>query len=117
MKTHTRKTISNHIFFVILITYKDLWKIISNLQEIDTEQSIKNLKHIENELCPISVLLSNEIMNLGKGKSLAECLKNEFRMGRYQFRDYNFVEGVTALLKDNGRKPVWKPAKLERLFS
>ena len=85
--------------------------ILSNLAEIDSEESRRTLSLLD-EVCPISVILSNEIFNAGAGLTLAECLKNEFRMGRVQFRDYNFIEGVTALLLDKGRKPIWKPAVL-----
>ena len=85
--------------------------ILSNLAEIDSEESRRTISLLD-EVCPISVILSNEIFNAGAGLTLAECLKNEFRMGRVQFRDYNFIEGVTALLLDKGRKPIWKPAVL-----
>ena len=85
--------------------------IVQNLSKLDSAESAEALKQLS-QVCPLSVLLSNEIFNLGQRETYANCLRNEFRMNRIQFRDQNFAEGVRALLLDKGRQPQWKPATL-----
>ena len=85
---------------------------MTNLRELDTAESRATLT-VMDQASPTGIILTNEILNLGaKSLNFAECLKNEFRAGRVQFRNYNFIEGVKALLVDKGRPPIWKPAKL-----
>jgi len=90
---------------------RDFSTIVQNLSKLNSAESAEALAQLE-QVCPLSVLLSNEIFNLGQGETYANCLRNEFRMNRVQFRDHNFGEGVRALLVDKGRKPHWNPATL-----
>ena len=46
----------------------------------------------------MGVAVTNKNLELAEGKSLADVFKQEFRAMRYQQRDYNFIEGVRALL-------------------
>lgn len=52
----------------------------------------------------------------GAGKSLAECLRMEFRMVHHcATGKSDFVEGVRALLIDKTGKPKWDPPSIEQV--
>ncbi|KYM97561.1 3-hydroxyisobutyryl-CoA hydrolase, mitochondrial, partial [Cyphomyrmex costatus] len=65
------------------------------------------------KMFPTSLKITKKTIDEGKGKSLADCLKIEFRLTCTALtRDGDFYEGVRALLIDKDRKPVWKPTFL-----
>ena len=51
-----------------------LTDIIRNLQGLALEEAQHILQTLDSH-CSMSVLLTNEVMNVGKEKTLAECLK------------------------------------------
>ena len=48
--------------------------IIRNLQGLALEEAQHILRILDSH-CSMSVLLTNEVINVGKGKTLAQCLK------------------------------------------
>lgn len=55
-------------------------------------------------------------MREGAGKSLAECLRMEFRMvHQCVLGKSDFVEGVRALLIDKTGKPKWDPPSIQQV--
>lgn len=57
-------------------------------------------------------------MHEGKGATLAECLKMDFRLiTRFCRGPSDFVEGVRALLIDKCGKPHWDPPTIDQARS
>ena len=54
--------------------------IIDNLRGLQSEEANEILKRMDSHSA-MGVILSNEVYNRGRGQSLAQCLKNEFRTG------------------------------------
>jgi enoyl-CoA hydratase/carnithine racemase len=62
---------------------------------------------------PTSVKLSFTLLRKAKKLSLAEALVQEFRLSQACMKQYDFFEGVRALLVDKDNKPEWQPSRLE----
>ncbi|MCS6986872.1 MAG: enoyl-CoA hydratase/isomerase family protein [Sphingomonadaceae bacterium] len=67
------------------------------------------------QMSPTSLKLSLYGVRAGRGGSLEDALKREFRMvSRIKF-GHDFYEGVRAQLIDKDRAPRWNPARLEEV--
>ncbi len=62
---------------------------------------------------PTAVLWTFELMRLGAGRTLEQCLAIEHAMAGYAIRSPDFAEGVRAMVIDKDRKPRWSPARIE----
>uniref|UniRef100_A0A0G4GN54 3-hydroxyisobutyryl-CoA hydrolase n=1 Tax=Chromera velia CCMP2878 TaxID=1169474 RepID=A0A0G4GN54_9ALVE len=67
--------------------------------------------------CPTSCGIVFRQIAEGKQKSLAECLKMEFKIATAcaAYSPHNFREGVRVTLVDKGDTPKWDPASIEEL--
>ena len=64
---------------------------------------------------PLSQAVTLRQMHEGKGKTLAECLRMDFRLvTRFCRGPSDFVEGVRALLIDKCGKPSWDPPHIDQ---
>ncbi len=61
---------------------------------------------------PTSVAITHRQIVEGAKLKFDDCMRMEWRMVNRVLLGHDFFEGVTALLIDKGRKPVWKPAAL-----
>ena len=67
---------------------------------------------------PLSQAVTLRQMHEGKGATLAECLKMDFRLiTRFCRGPSDFVEGVRALLIDKCGKPHWDPPTIDQARS
>ena len=65
---------------------------------------------------PLSQKVTLRLMREGAGKSLASCLRTDYRLvERMVDGPSDFVEGIRALLIDKSKDPKWKPATLEQV--
>ena len=65
---------------------------------------------------PLSQKLTLRELREGRGKSLASCLRMEFRMvSRIVDGPSDFEEGIRALLIDKDGKPAWQPPSPEKV--
>ena len=68
-------------------------------------------------LSPLSQKVTLRAVREGAGKSLADCLKMEFRMVHHCCTGRtDFVEGVSALLIDKRGQAKWDPASIEQVL-
>lgn len=73
---------------------------------------------------PAAVLWTEQLLRAGARRSLAQCLRAEWRLVRQITRLPDFAEGVRAMVVDKDRQPRWSfkrietvdPALLRRLF-
>ena len=64
---------------------------------------------------PLSQAVTLRLMHEGKGKTLAECLRMDFRLvTRFCRGPSDFVEGVRALLIDKCGQPRWDPPHIDQ---
>ena len=62
---------------------------------------------------PSAVLWAFELMRLGAGRTLDQCLRAELALTRHVVRHPDFAEGVRAMVVDKDRNPHWSPARIE----
>ena len=62
---------------------------------------------------PTAVLWAFELMRLGAGRTLEQCLKLELALARHAVASPDFLEGVRAMVVDKDRNPRWCPARIE----
>ncbi len=62
---------------------------------------------------PTAVLRTFELMRLGAGRTLDQCLGIELALTRHAVRHPDFAEGVRAMVVDKDRNPRWSPARIE----
>lgn len=62
---------------------------------------------------PSAVLWAFELMRLGAGRTLDQCLRAELALTRHVVRHPDFAEGVRAMVVDKNRNPRWSPARIE----
>ncbi|TGZ40673.1 3-hydroxyisobutyryl-CoA hydrolase, mitochondrial [Temnothorax longispinosus] len=87
-------------------------EIIERLKKDNSDWAQKNVEVLL-KMSPSSLKVTKKAIDEGKGKSLADCLKIEYRLACTALtRDGDFYEGVRALLIDKDQKPVWKPISL-----
>ena len=62
---------------------------------------------------PTAVLRTFELMRLGAGHTLDQCLRMELALTRHTVRHPDFAEGVRAMVVDKDRRPRWSPTRIE----
>jgi enoyl-CoA hydratase len=62
---------------------------------------------------PTAVLWAFELLRLGAGRALDQCLRAELALTRHAVRHPDFSEGVRAMVVDKDRNPRWSPARIE----
>ncbi|GAV05214.1 hypothetical protein RvY_15381 [Ramazzottius varieornatus] len=88
-------------------------EILDALKEDGSEWTQKLLETLS-KMSPTSLKLVMKQLQLGKKKSLAECLNMEYRVvSRLRQTDSDFFEGVRAKLVEKDNSPKWNPSRLE----
>ena len=64
---------------------------------------------------PTSLRVTFEHMRRMRGKSIADVLKEDWRISQHMMASNEFFEGVRALLIDRDNKPDWQPPHLSRV--
>ena len=100
--------------------------IINELFEGDINEIFTKLKNknteFENKIyesfckkCPMSLAVTEKLINDAKGKTLKECLETEFQLSqKIVYRD-DFNNGVNSVLVSKDRNPQWQPSKLSEI--
>jgi enoyl-CoA hydratase/carnithine racemase len=64
---------------------------------------------------PTMLAVTHRQLDLGRGKSLADCLRMEIGMAARSLAQGDFMEGVRAVVIDKDNAPRWNPATLAEL--
>lgn len=81
-------------------------------ERLQSSQNAKAKEWLEilSKKSPTSLKLSFETIKRARGKSIADVLKQEFRLSQRCVDSHDFCEGVRALLIDKDQSPQWSPA-------
>jgi enoyl-CoA hydratase len=81
--------------------------------ETHPEDWIKEVSNTLKQKSPFSLKIAFAQVHKAQGLSLADCLRMDFNLARHFMTDYDFYEGVRALLIDKDKNPQWNPARLD----
>lgn len=87
-------------------------EIVANLRSDESDWAAKTLKALQ-PASPLSLKVTLRMLRAGRGLSLADCLRMEYRMVRRHCEDSDFKEGVEAMLIRKDNAPKWKFQRLE----
>lgn len=93
---------------------KTIEEIIHNLESAGNMHASNWLRTLDKR-SPTSLRVSLELLRRNRLKSLKECLTVEFRLSQKFSRNYDFFEGVRALLVDKDNTPNWQPRHLSQV--
>ena len=65
----------------------------------------------------MSLAVTVKLINLGKSKSLRECLETEYQLSKQMVYRDDFNNGVDAVLVSKKHKPQWKPSTINEINS
>ena len=88
--------------------------IISNLKNSNSEFS-KKILDILFVKCPMSLAISNKLIDDAKGKSLKECLETEFQLSQKVVYRSDFDNGVNSVLISKDHNPLWEPSTIDEI--
>jgi enoyl-CoA hydratase len=90
-------------------TVADIMDGLSKLEGALARDTLTTLRSVS----PTAVLWTFELMRLGIGRTLEQCLATELALTQYAVRHPDFTEGVRAMVIDKDRNPRWSPARIE----
>ncbi|THF59805.1 enoyl-CoA hydratase/isomerase family protein [Ollibium composti] len=62
---------------------------------------------------PTSLLVAWREIEAGRGLSMADCMRMEFRILVRMLAGHDFYEGIRAAIVDKDRQPKWQPSRIE----
>lgn len=89
-------------------------EIMANLEQANVPEASQWLLSLDKR-SPVSLKVSLALLRRNRGKSLKECLPLEFRLSQKFSHNYDFFEGVRALLVDKDNDPNWLPRHLSQV--
>ncbi len=87
-------------------------EIVARLEAEGTDWARETLGTLR-AMSPSSVLWTFDLVRLGAGRTLPQCLAAELAFTRHATRHPDFLEGVRAMVVDKDRAPRWSPPRLE----
>jgi enoyl-CoA hydratase/carnithine racemase len=85
-----------------------LKEIIYNLKISKSEFGQKIYSHLLTR-CPMSLAVTTKLIDLGKSKTLKECLNMEYQLSQHMVYRADFNNGVDSVLVSKNHNPLWKP--------
>ncbi len=92
----------------------DFFSILNKLENSNNEFA-NNILHILNKRCPMSLMVTCELINKAKDKSLKECLEMEFQLSQHLVYRDDFNNGVNAVLINKNHNQKWTPAAINEI--
>ena len=89
-------------------------EIINKLKISKNKFSQKIYSHLLTR-CPMSLAVTTKLINLGKSKTLKECLVLEYQLCQYMVYRSDFNNGVDSILVSKNHNPIWEPSSIEKI--
>tara|TARA_Y100001970_G_scaffold236338_1_gene296015 strand:- start:11983 stop:12993 length:1011 start_codon:yes stop_codon:yes gene_type:complete len=86
-------------------------QIIKNLNNSNSEFG-KGIYKLLLKKCPMSLLVTHELLNKAKNLSLKQCLEMEYQLSQKIIYRQDFNNGVKSVLIEKNNNPRWNPSKL-----
>jgi enoyl-CoA hydratase/carnithine racemase len=97
--------------FIEDIFIGSLEEIMSKLQMSKSEFGKKIYSHLLTR-CPMSLAVTTKLINLGKSKTLRECLDMEYQLSQHMVYRDDFNNGVDSVLISKNHNPQWNPPSI-----
>ena len=91
-----------------------LKEIINKLKISKSEFGKKIYSHLLTR-CPMSLAVTTKLINLGKSKTLRECLDMEYQLSQYMVYRDDFNNGVDSVLISKNHSPQWNPSSIKEI--
>jgi len=88
-----------------------LEEIINKLKNSKNEFGQKIYSHLLTR-CPMSLAVTTKLIELGKSKTLRECLSIEYQLSQHMAYRDDFNNGVNSVLISKNYNPQWKPSTI-----
>lgn len=95
-------------------SFNTLDEIINFLQQSDNEFYQDILQQLKAK-SPLSLYITFEQLKRAKHLNLSECLKMDWDLVQHFMRDFDFYEGVRAVIIDKDNKPNWQLSDLSKV--
>ena len=100
--------------FIEDIFQENLKKIIYKLKISKNEFGQKLYSHLLTR-CPMSLAVTEKLINYSKSKSLKECLEIEYQLSQHMVYRDDFNNGVDSVLVSKNHNPEWNPRTIEKI--
>ncbi|WP_010298274.1 enoyl-CoA hydratase/isomerase family protein [Candidatus Odyssella thessalonicensis] len=91
-----------------------LHEILAKLYQSENAKAYEWARNLSKK-CPLSMAITFTLLQNNKGLSLKQCLPVEFRLSQSFVDNYNFFEGIRALLIDKDNEPKWQPSHISQV--
>ena len=98
------------------IFQENLKDIMIKLKKTKDQFGQKIYSHLISR-CPMSLAVTEKLINNAKSKSLSECLENEYQLCQNMVYRNDFDNGVNAVLVNKTHQPIWHPSSLDKINS
>ena len=106
--------ISDNHNFIEDVFQGSIKEIIIKLKKSKNEFGQKIYSHLLTR-CPMSLAITEKLLNLGKSKTLTQCLDIEYQLSQYMVYRSDFDNGVNSVLVNKTDKVDWNPANIDEI--
>ena len=106
--------IKEHENFIEDVFHGSIKQIISKLKISKSEFGGKVYSHLLSR-CPMSLAVTTKLIDLGKSKTLRQCLDMEYQLSQHMVYRDDFNNGVKSILISKDHNPQWEPATITEI--
>lgn len=106
----------DHTHIRHLFAGETLSEVVSNLRSRSNSDPVAaSCMEKMSSKCPVSMAVTFRQLAEGRGRSLAECMRMEYRILVRMLQGHDFYEGIRAVIIDKDAAPQWKPNSLDKV--
>ena len=91
-----------------------LKEIMHKIKKSKSKFGQKTYSHLLTR-CPMSLAVTTKLIDLGKSKTLRQCLEIEYQLSQHMVYRDDFNKGVDSVLVSKNYKPQWKPSTINEI--